>query len=228
MRLSVLFSILFLTVINLFSQKDTIKNSFDSGKGFLINAKLIDKNVVIDETKNTDLSYLFYKKKTSSPLSYSPSVDVYLNPNKAVKNMVMQPKPHEENKDVLVVKHFNGQDTSVKKFKTSQHLGTIQSNTKFVRIEYRDFGLVDGDRVRVFLNEKEIDANVHLNGLFYTLHIKLDKKGFNKIDIQAINQGYVGPNTAEFVVYDDKGNVVAHKTWNLQKGAIATLGIVRY
>ena len=119
-------------------------------------------------------------------------------------------------------------NTTKSKFKTSQNLGTIESNTEFVRIEYRDFGDIDGDRVKVYLNEKVIDANVHLDGLFYTIHIKLEKKGFNKIDIEAINQGLYGPNTAEFVIYDDKGNVISHKSWNLKTNQIATLGIVKY
>jgi len=222
--------ILLLSAISLFAQQDTINNPFaDRGKHFEINAKLVDKNIEFSTDSNTDLSYLFYKKKQPLQLSYQFDLNKYVNPLNENTNSMLLPKTHEEDKDVMVVKHFEGKNTTTKTFKTSQNLGTIQSNTKFVRIEYKDFGLVDGDRVRVFLNEKEIDGNVHLDGLYYTLHINLEKyKGYNKIDIQAINQGYVGPNTAEFIVYDDKGNIIAHKAWNLQKGEIATLGIVKF
>lgn len=215
----------------LFAQQDSIKNKdnpfFDFSDSNHINAKIIEKNIEITEEETKDISYLFYGKKDNLNLSYKFNPKKYLDPtNKNKHNFLTGPKPIDS--DVLVVKYFNGTNTSRKNFSTSQNLGTIESNTEFVRIEYRDFGLIDGDRVKVFLNENEIAENVHLDGLYYTIHIKLDKKGYNKIDIQAINQGALGPNTAEFVVYDDKGNVLAHKAWNLKKGNIATLGIVKH
>lgn len=221
----------YLISITMIGQNDTIKKAtnFDGKNGFTIDAKLVNKNINIDENQNlNDISYLFYAKKDNFPISYKFDAKRYLNPIDEKPNFMYRPKPIEQEDDVVVIKHFDGKNTTKKHFKSTQNLGTIQSNTEFVRIEYRDFGLVDGDRVRVFLNEKEIDANVHLDGLFYTLHIKLDKKGYNRIDIQAINQGYVGPNTAEFVAYDDNGNVIAHKSWELTTGQIATLGIVKF
>jgi hypothetical protein len=224
-----LFIILLLLSVTISGQQDTIRknSSFDVFKGFQINAKLIDKGLEIDKNnEENDISYLFFTKKKSLPFTYKFNPTKYLDPIEKKRNFMYGPKPLDN--DVMVVKHFEGVDKTFKKFKTTQNLGTFESNTKYIRIEYRDFGLVDGDRVRVFLNEKEIDGNVHLDGLFYTIHIKLEEKGYNKIDIQAINQGYVGPNTAEFVVYDDKGNIIAHESWLLKTSEIATLGIVRY
>lgn len=212
---------------NLIAQNDTIQKSrsFEGFEGFQINAKLISKNAEISNANETNLSYLFQTKQ--KPLNFTYKIDPkkYLNPNRPTRNFMYGNPPED---DVLVVKHFDGVNNSTKTFKTSQNLGTIESNTKFIRIEYRDFGLVDGDIVRIFLNEKRVDSNVHLNGSFYTLHINLKDTGYNKIDIQAVNQGYAGPNTAEFVVYDDKGNIIAHEAWNLQVGEIATLGIVKF
>ena len=46
------------------------------------------------------------------------------------------------------------------------------------------------------------------------------------IDITALNQGDSGPNTAEFVVYDDKGNVVSSKEWNLLTGVKAKITFI--
>ena len=221
-------SFLFVSIL-MIGQNDTINkmDAFDRGKGFNIDAKLLNNNLQIDENQSeNDFINLLLEKKESPRLSYKFDVKEYLKPKEKKRNFMYGPKPLEN--DVVVIKHYDGKDTTTKIFKTTQNLGTIQSNTEYVRIEYRDFGLVDGDRVRVFLNEKEIDANVHLNGLFYTLHIKLAKKGYNRIDIQAINEGYVGPNTAEFIAYDDQGNIIAHKAWNLEKDQIATLGIVKY
>ncbi len=230
---SILILIIFVTV-STFAQNDTISkentNRFsDYSNAFHINAKLIEKNIErVDEKEETeDISYLFYNKTDQLNLSYTFNPKKYLDPtNEKKHNFMTGPKPLDS--DVMVIKHYDGKNVSQTNLKTSQNLGTIESNTKFIRIEYKDFGLVDGDRVKVFLNEKEIESNVHLDGLFYTIHINLKDKGYNRIDIQAINQGLVGPNTAEFIVYDDKGNVIAHKAWNLQKGSIATLGIVKH
>ena len=48
-------------------------------------------------------------------------------------------------------------------------------------------------------------------------------EGKNTVDIIALNQGESGPNTAEFVVYDDKGKVISSKEWNLLTGVKATI-----
>lgn len=213
------------------AQNDSIVSpnfTTDYAKGFSINAKIIEKKLENDLSNNSniDLSYLFKTPKEKLPLSYTFDINKYLHPNKKSDKSILEEKKLPD--DVLVVKHFKGVNTTITKLKTTQNLGTINSNTKFVKIEYRDFGLVDGDRIRVFLNEKPIDTNIQLDGLYYTLKIDLPKNvDFNRIDIQAINQGIYGPNTAEFILYDDKGNVIAHKSWNLKTNQNATLGIMR-
>jgi len=236
MRKIILFFIFILASITLIAQNDTIKkekNRFsDFSKINEIDAKIIEKKVEIveseeiEEEEEVDYSYLYVKKEEKLPLSYKLKAKQYLNPDaEDDHNFMTGEKPLDD--DVLVVKRFEGKDVSNTKLSTGQDLGTVESNTKFVRIEYKDFGLVDGDRVKIFLNEEEIESNVHLDGLFYTIQIELTQKGYNRIDIQAINEGFVGPNTAEFVVYDDKGLVIAHKSWNLKTGSVATLGIVK-
>jgi hypothetical protein len=52
------------------------------------------------------------------------------------------------------------------------------------------------------------------------------KEGRNIVDIVALNQGDSGPNTAEFVIYDDKGRVVSSKEWNLLTGVKARIVFV--
>ena len=64
-----------------------------------------------------------------------------------------------------------------------------------------------------------------LTSQYRRLKINLSQ-GINKIDIKALNQGDSGPNTAEFVVYDDKGNVVSSKEWNLLTGVKATITFI--
>lgn len=129
-------------------------------------------------------------------------------------------------KDVLVTKYWNGKDVSVVKTKTSLELGKIETTSKSIRIECRDHSYVDGDRVRVSLNETILRSNIVLGGGYYTIKIDL-REGFNRIDIEALNQGTSGPNTAEFKVFDERGNLLASNEWNILTGYVATLVVLR-
>lgn len=129
-------------------------------------------------------------------------------------------------KDVLVKKYWNGQDVSEVKVTTQLELGKLETDTKRVRIECRDHSYVDGDRVRISVNNVIVRSNVVLKGGYYMVDIDLNE-GFNRIDIQALNQGTSGPNTAEFIVFDGKGNLLASKEWNILTGYVATLIVMK-
>ena len=109
---------------------------------------------------------------------------------------------------------------------TDQYFGDFKSDSKFVNVVYRDFGEVDGDLIQVRLNDDVIQSSVYLTGGFKGIKLNL-QKGFNKIDFVALNQGESGPNTAEFQVVDDKGNLVSSNRWNLATGVKATIIIVK-
>ncbi len=130
-------------------------------------------------------------------------------------------------KDILVKKYWYGKDVSDPSLKTKIELGRIETSTKRIRIECRDHSYVDGDRVRLYVNEKIIRSNIVLKGGYYVIDIDL-KEGFNRVDIEALNQGTSGPNTAEFNVFDENGNLLAAKEWNILTGYIATLVVNKY
>lgn len=111
-------------------------------------------------------------------------------------------------------------------YKSDQYFGDFKSGGKFVQLIYRDHEYVDGDIVRILVNDDVILSNVYLSGSFQGIKIDLIK-GFNKIDIQALNQGESGPNTAEFHLYDDQGVLLTGNEWNLTTGVKATLIIVK-
>ena len=111
-------------------------------------------------------------------------------------------------------------------FYKDQYLGDFRSGSKFVRFLYRDHEFVDGDRVSVSINDKVIHPNIYLQGDFQGFYFDLEK-GFNKIDIVALNQGSSGPNTAQFVMYDDNRQVISTNIWNLATGVTATVIIVK-
>ena len=78
----------------------------------------------------------------------------------------------------------------------------------------------------VSINDTIVNPNVWLAGEFRGFYIDL-KKGFNKIEIKALNQGTSGPNTAQFVMYDDKKNVISSNIWNLATGVTASVIIIK-
>ncbi len=116
----------------------------------------------------------------------------------------------------------DAEKSGLKQFMSDQFLGEHRIDSKFVNIVCRDHEYPDGDRVGVYVNEVLIHRNILLTGSYRRVKIDL-VDGINKIDIQALNQGTSGPNTAEFIVYDDKGNVVSSKEWNLLTGVKATI-----
>ena len=107
-----------------------------------------------------------------------------------------------------------------------QDLGIYKSGSKFVKIMCRDPKEVDGDKVRILVNDEVVLSEITLSGEYRGLNLDL-VKGFNKISFQALNQGSSGPNTAEFVVYDDTGTIVLAKEWDILTGVKATFIVVK-
>lgn len=105
---------------------------------------------------------------------------------------------------------------------SDQFLGEHNVDTKFVNIVCRDHQYPDGDRVQILVNGTVVKNNLLLTGSYRRVEVNL-AEGKNIVDIVALNQGESGPNTAEFVVYDDKGNVISSKEWNLLTGVKATI-----
>ena len=105
---------------------------------------------------------------------------------------------------------------------SDQFLGSHDVDTKFVNIVCRDHEYPDGDRVQIRLNDSIIKNSLLLTSNYRRVEVDL-VQGKNTIEIIALNQGESGPNTAEFVVYDDKGAVVSSKEWNLLTGVKATI-----
>jgi len=107
-----------------------------------------------------------------------------------------------------------------------QFLGDFVSNGKFVKIICRDHEYPDGDQVRVFVNGDVVIPSMTLTSGYKAFDVNL-VKGFNKIEFLALNQGQSGPNTAEFIVYDDQGNLVSSKRWNLLTGVKAIVIVTK-
>ena len=98
------------------------------------------------------------------------------------------------------------------------YLGDIATVSDAANIVCRDFEYVDGDRVRIMVNDEVVVQNLTLDSSFRGINLKLGE-GFNKIDFIALNQGDSGPNTAELRIYDDNKKLISSNQWNLATGA---------
>ncbi|HEX9981184.1 MAG TPA: hypothetical protein VGB50_11530 [Flavobacterium sp.] len=108
----------------------------------------------------------------------------------------------------------------------NQYLGDFKTKAAIVRINYRDHEAYDGDVIKVIVNDHVIREGIIMESTIEGFDLGL-VPGFNKIEFEALNQGTSGPNTAEFQIIDDKGELISSNRWNLATGFRATVILVR-
>ncbi len=123
-------------------------------------------------------------------------------------------------------KYFTKDKEIKEEYGRDQFLGDFKTKASYVNVVYRDHEYVDGDRIRVFVNEDIVQSDITLDANFRGFDLTLEP-GFNKIEFQALNQGDSGPNTAELHVYDDNGVLISAYQWNLLTGNKASVIIVK-
>lgn len=111
-------------------------------------------------------------------------------------------------------------------FFPDQYLGDVKSSGKFIGIVCRDHEFVDGDRVKIFLNDKVVEYNMLLTGGFKGINVDL-QSGFNKLDFEALNHGSSPPNTAQVDIYNDQGQIIYSNKWLLSAGSKATIIVTK-
>lgn len=118
-------------------------------------------------------------------------------------------------------------DKEVKEeYRNNQYLGDFMTGGDYVELYCRDHEFVDGDKVKITVNGVVVNNIMSLGATYSPIFIKLNS-GLNNIEFEALNQGTSGPNTAELRVFDDKGQEVTKKEWNLMTGAKASLIVVK-
>lgn len=169
------------------------------------------------------------------PSSSLPSVLLREAPREdfKLKDDPTKPKPLEmiSKKELLTAGDFIekkwAEDSKEKsEYGQGQDLGNFVTKGSFVEIYCRDYQYVDGDRVRVYVNGKIVQSDISLHANYTPILITLSN-GFNTIEIEALNQGSSGPNTAAFKVFDEQGAVVTSNEWNLLTGARASMIVVK-
>lgn len=105
-------------------------------------------------------------------------------------------------------------------------LGYINTESPYVMLRCRDFGEVDGDMIRVWVNGKLVMEKLRLDASYAPIRVELEP-GRNTIEFEALNVGAVAPNTAQLNVTDENGQSIGGGGWNLDTGASATLSVIR-
>ena len=118
-----------------------------------------------------------------------------------------------------------GNSTSTK-FRKDYYLGELETDSKYIIIKCRDHEYVDGDRIKLLLNNIVIHPNITLTGSFYTIDIDLIE-GYNNIEFVALNEGESSPNTAQLSVFDENGINLSNNKWLITTGYKARLVVFK-
>ena len=189
--------------------------------------EFMNNNTAIPAVRNPNTTTM----NPSSPSIYAPNV-YNPAPKTSSSNTIIGDKPVDmststnqfANPNDRYVEKLNKKETgeNFAIFRRNQYLGDFKTKSTTARIMYRDFGEVDGDKIKVLVNDRVKVSEIYLGSDYQVLLLDLEK-GFNRIDFEALNQGFSGPNTAEFAVYDDKGQLISSNQWNLATGFKATI-----
>lgn len=157
-----------------------------------------------------------FNQKASSTLGEKVEEDFSMNKEDGFLNAKAGKAP----------KYFT-QDKEVKEeYGRDQYLGDFKTKAVFVNVVCRDHQYVDGDRIRIFVNDDIVQSDITLDSSFRGFDLVL-VPGFNRIEFLALNQGSSGPNTAELHVYDDNGVLISANEWNLLTGNKASFIIIK-
>ncbi|HLU51573.1 MAG TPA: hypothetical protein VKZ42_05360 [Flavobacteriaceae bacterium] len=192
----------------------------DNSSGFGVPINATDSNtsnstIILNESKglSNSKSYLNSKEnKVNLDSEKEKELDMTTDNGLLTKKWEYKPSWLTKDKEIL------------ESYKNDQNLGRFSTKSKKLEILCRDNQYVDGDKVRIIVNDEVMVHTVHLREDFQVFEIDL-KPGNNIIQFQALNQGSSGPNTAHFKVYNENG-LITESEWNLLTGAKGNLIII--
>lgn len=217
MKMKVYFNLFFLIATI------TCQAQFDTNKKVLNIAPVTNNAGQVSSTSSSSIKYpsIFDKKdKLLESISLLKKKD---EEQKSVMEKESFQNPSKEYTDKMNKK---GDGQILEKYKSDSFLGQFKTGTKIVSIACRDHEAPDGDVVRIWLNDKVVVNAILLDVDFKEIYLDLEE-GINKIEIEALNQGESGPNTAQFVIYDQKKGMITSNKWNLTTGVKAKLVILK-
>ena len=207
---------LFLLSGSIFGQLDSNKKSKKKNKALILNSS----------------------KKSSKPKSISvdPASGFKSAYKKEKEKLKKEKKEREINNKGIITKELYRKNQFQKIIEKNtlqipmidKDIGVFRTKSLNINLFAFDFGTIDGDVVTIFKNGKPFKKDIALlkSGEIDVIVIPLDK-GFNKIEILAVNEGRLRPNTGAFTLFDDFKKEVYSDLWNLAKGAKVIAHIIR-
>lgn len=195
---------------------------------FLFSTSL-SAQVGLDSSTKKGIAIPADKKETPKPIS---KLEKPKSPIVNLNNPLTQPKPFymDQKSDLLDAGEELQKRWDDKKLKATakydQYLGDFKTKSSYLGLQSRDFGSVDGDYVRIIVNDVIVENSLRLSGYFKGVNIDL-VSGLNRIDVIAINEGTASPNTGHFMVVDHEGNIITSQKWNLYESGKATMIILK-
>ena len=170
---------------------------------------------------------------SSKSISY-PSI--FDKKDKLGENVSLLKKKPEEEKSIFEKEQFaspakeytdkmNKQVTDGKiydYYKKDYLLATYKCSTTIAKFALKDFGEPDGDVVRIWLNDEIVINAITLENGYREIQLNL-RNGQNLLVIEALNEGMVSPNTAQFSIFNDKGEMIGNNLSGLLTNVKATI-----
>lgn len=216
LRSSIILIIFLLASISVMGQLDR------SREGFSIEPANLDYNAEINLSLKLSPIQGFTNKNVKYRINYTQMEDSFKK--KSGVNITQTRTVEKPSWDIK--EQFLEIKGNLVDFEKDFDLGRASTNSKIVVIQCRDFGEIDGDMIRIELNEAVIIPKKVLGGGFYSVDVEL-KEGVNYITFTALNEGYIRPNTAYFRVMDENGFVVHSKEWYMTTGYKAVFKLVK-
>lgn len=183
---------------------------------------LIKKDIELPKTSN------FISPKSFSGLNYKTKIDLEnfgtLNPIKMEFGVLPSVNKYLTNEQPNYLKKEKGISAF---FQRDQKLGDLFTKSQFLILRFRDYGDIDGDIIRLIINDEEIVHRAIMDGEFSQVKIDLKNKGFYKIDFMALNMGQFAPNTAQLKITDDNYKTIMNDKWALSTGFKATVIVIK-
>lgn len=198
-----------------------------------------NRSIKISPIKKTDAPQKFTSvAPTPAIIKYESSLNK-TNADKLLKGFTLLPKKEEKGifekeliRDIAEV-HTKQQNDKLKSegitsaiVNSDLFLGEFIVYTTELNTKCRDYSAIDGDNVRIWLNDQVVVPKVSLESSFKNYVLTL-KEGLNIIKIQALNIGESFPNTGQFVFYDANGKLISNQNWGLNEGYNAVIRILK-
>ncbi len=219
MRFNVLIILLFSCTFlhNTYAQIDVRKGG--------LQIKAID-STTFEVPKNIQFKLSPIKGLSSKDVRPTISFTSLSDPFKKKSGVNMVQKSNLVQPTWTIKQKFGEDQTELAQFSQDYNLGNLTTKSKIIVIKCRDHEYVDGDRIKLMLNNAVIHPNITLKGDFFIIDVDL-VEGYNTINFIALNEGTSSPNTAQLKVYDQDGNLLASNKWLIRTGYKASLSIFK-